>query len=659
LNLKNRLTLIFSVMAALVLLVSSVVGYLFTKEQIIAGIQAEMTANVNSQVNKLDGWLIGKGRMLEITAGTIRSTFGDNEITVPMLAGYKTVDKELSDMYFGSTSGQMVDGSGWTPPADYDPRARGWYKSAQEQGKLVFSDPYLDAVTKQMAVSVAMPYKGLSGQVRGIMAEDILLQTLVDNVQNINLHGEGYAYLFDSKGIMLAHPDKAVVSKNILEEDKLKNISASFKEMLDKDQGFTQFSEKGETMLEVYQKIPSTGWVLAIVVPENTVLQPLVHLRWLLMLVALMAVMIVVGVTYMTVRRITKPIEILEGQVNRVAGGDLTVQAEVNGQDEIARLAAGFNTMVHNLQTLILHVNTTAEQVAAASEELTASAQESAQASNQVAGSVTEIAAGSEQQLKAVGQTAGVVGDMATSIQHANTGAQEAVGKSRQAAARAKDSGASIDKAVIQMSLIEKTVNTSATVVATLGERSKEIGQIVDTISGIAGQTNLLALNAAIEAARAGEQGRGFAVVAEEVRKLAEQSQEAAKKIATLISEIQGDTSQAVSAMDDGTREVSLGAEIINSAGSAFQEIETLVVQVSDQVSKISLDMQQMDQGSQRIVSSVKVIDDLSKVAADEAQSVSAATEEQSASLQEIAAASQTLAKMAEELQVAIRQFKV
>jgi len=245
LNLKNRLTLIFSVMAALVLLVSSVVGYLFTKEQIIAGIQAEMTANVNSQVNKLDGWLIGKGRMLEITAGTIRSTFGDNEITVPMLAGYKTVDKELSDMYFGSTSGQMVDGSGWTPPADYDPRARGWYKSAQEQGKLVFSDPYLDAVTKQMAVSVAMPYKGLSGQVRGIMAEDILLQTLVDNVQNINLHGEGYAYLFDSKGIMLAHPDKSVVSKNILEEDKLKNISASFKEMLDKDQGFTQFSENG------------------------------------------------------------------------------------------------------------------------------------------------------------------------------------------------------------------------------------------------------------------------------------------------------------------------------------------------------------------------------------------------------------------------------
>jgi len=120
---------------------------------------------------------------------------------------------------------------------------------------------------------------------------------------------------------------------------------------------------------------------------------------------------------------------------------------------------------------------------------------------------------------------------------------------------RANDGGQTIELAIAQMGKIETTVNSSAQVVSKLGERSKEIGQIVATISGIAGQTNLLALNAAIEAARAGEQARGFTVVAEEVRKLAEQSQEATKKIAVLIGEIQGDTDNAVVAMNNGTRE--------------------------------------------------------------------------------------------------------
>jgi methyl-accepting chemotaxis protein len=187
-----------------------------------------------------------------------------------------------------------------------------------------------------------------------------------------------------------------------------------------------------------------------------------------------------------------------------------------------------------------------------------------------------------------------------------------------------------------------------------LGERSKEIGQIVDTISGIAGQTNLLALNAAIEAARAGEQGRGFAVVAEEVRKLAEQSQDAAKQIAVLIGEIQGETDRAVAAMNNGTREVKLGAEVVNASGKSFQEIAEMVTRVSGQTKEISAAIELMANGSQQIVESVKEIDELSKHASGEAQTVSAATEEQSASMEEIASSSQALAHLAMDLREAL-----
>ncbi|MDR3590740.1 MAG: methyl-accepting chemotaxis protein, partial [Negativicutes bacterium] len=215
------------------------------------------------------------------------------------------------------------------------------------------------------------------------------------------------------------------------------------------------------------------------------------------------------------------------------------------------------------------------------------------------------------------------------------------------------------EKAITQMSQNEDTVTSSDPVVSKLGERSIVFCRIEDSIAGIAGQTNLLALNAAIEAARAGEQGRGFAVVAEEVRKLAEQSQDAAKQIASLIGEIQKDTDSAVVAMTEGTKEVRVGSEVVQDAGKTFQDIFAAFNQVTGQIREISGSIEELAGGSQQIVSSVREIDSISKEAASQAQTVSAATEEQSATMEEIAASSQSLARMAEELTQAVSRFKI
>ena len=359
-------------------------------------------------------------------------------------------------------------------------------------------------------------------------------------------------------------------------------------------------------------------------------------------------------------RTITKPVKTMLVYVEEMAAGDFrNKERQVSTKDEIGQLADALAKMRGNIHTLMKQVNESTEQVAASSEELTASAEQSAQAVTQVAGAINDIAQGAEKQLKAVDETSAVVEQMSAGIQQVAASANQVAGNSSQAAAMAIDGDKSVEKAVSQMANIEQTVNNSAQVVTKLGERSKEIGQIVDTISGDRRATNLLALNAAIEAARAGEQGRGFAVVAEEVRKLAEQSQDAAKQIAKLISEIQGDTDKAVVAMSEGTREVKVGTEVVTTAGRAFKEIATLVTQVSEQVKEISAAIQQMASGSQQIVSSVKEIDGLSKTALGEAQTVSAATEEQSASMEEIASSSQSLAKMAQDLQVAVSKFRV
>lgn len=365
-------------------------------------------------------------------------------------------------------------------------------------------------------------------------------------------------------------------------------------------------------------------------------------------------------IAFSIIRMITIQLTTMVQSIDKDENGYITIKTfEVTTKDEFGQLGAALNILISQVRDFIRHATGSAAVLASSSEELTAGAEQSAQASSQVAAAITSVAQGAEKQANAVNTTAAVVEQMSAGVQQIAANANSVTGVADRAAAAAKLGGKAIEAAVLQMESIDKTVSASAQVVTKLGERSQEIGQIVDTIAGIAGQTNLLALNAAIEAARAGEQGRGFAVVAEEVRKLAEQSQEAAKQIASLIGEIQGETGRAVTAMNDGTREVKSGTEVVNSAGQSFREIMTLVTQVLAQVREISAAIQQMASGSQQIVVSVKDIERISKDTAGQTQTVSAATEEQAASMEEVAASSQALAKMADELQEAIKKFKI
>ncbi|WP_378954335.1 methyl-accepting chemotaxis protein [Pelosinus sp. sgz500959] len=364
-------------------------------------------------------------------------------------------------------------------------------------------------------------------------------------------------------------------------------------------------------------------------------------------------------VAWYTSRKIANPIIELSSMVREIAQGNLSNKLTINSQDEIGGLGKDINIMTSDLRSLIKQLVVSAEQLAASSEELTASAQQSAQAANQVAESITEVAQGAETQRQAANTSKEIMGKLSLGIQDVTDNTFTIVETAQRTSSAAHEGGNVVMDAKNQMSCIENSVTISSEVVVSLGERSKEIGQIVNTISGIAGQTNLLALNAAIEAARAGEQGRGFAVVADEVRKLAEQSQEAAKQITKLITEIQTDTARAVAAMIDETQQVKRGTEVVDKAGKMFDEITNLIQQMSNQTKDISAEIQKMSTDNQSMVVLVSEFDSISKITSDQTQSVSAATEEQSASMQEIASSSHALATMAGDIQSAISKFKV
>ena len=378
----------------------------------------------------------------------------------------------------------------------------------------------------------------------------------------------------------------------------------------------------------------------------------LVILDVIILIIACMA-------SFYLARRISRPLKAVADSSQNIANGDLRgSKIEYEANDEIGDLLQAFNVMTDNLRDLVTQVAKSSEHLVAASEELNASSEQSAQASGQVAETITNVATGAFHQVNAVEQTVGVVQEMTTAINHIALNSNKVSEKSGDSARAATAGSAAVLQATDQMQIIKESVIQSSQVVKKLGERSQQIGEIVDVISGIAGQTNLLALNAAIEAARAGEQGRGFAVVADEVRKLAEQSHEAAKKISTIIHDIQLETNIAVETMNRGTAEVAHGTEVIEATGDSFNFIVTMVQNLNSEIREISAAAEELSASSSEVVRSIDGVRSVAADTANDTQTISAAAEEQSASMEEIASSSQALAHLAGELQAVVAKFR-
>lgn len=383
-------------------------------------------------------------------------------------------------------------------------------------------------------------------------------------------------------------------------------------------------------------------------------------IQTLMLIIGILALIVGFGVAYYISRIISKPVKQMADTAEKIAAGDLSVdQIQINNHDEIGSLAAAFNKMAENLRQLLRHLATTSEQVAASSEELSASAEQTSRATEHVTLSLQEIAIGSEKQGQSMSESSNAVQELSIGIQQIAANAQNVSSHVTDTSNAAAEGGEAVDHAIEQMAEINDSVLKLSNVIKGLGERSQEIGQIVEVIGGIASQTNLLALNAAIEAARAGENGRGFAVVADEVRKLAEQSADSAQQISDLIQIIQRETENAVQSMNATTKRVEDGMHVVDNTKESFKHIETAVESVSSQIEEVSSAAQQMAAGTEQVVGSFKTISRIAEESVSSSQTVSAAAEEQLASMEEITASANSLSQMAEELQALIARFKV
>jgi methyl-accepting chemotaxis protein len=295
-------------------------------------------------------------------------------------------------------------------------------------------------------------------------------------------------------------------------------------------------------------------------------------------------------------------VEAMLFSVQQFSAGDLTQHLNVTHNDDIGRLFRGYNHALENIHGLVT--------------EVVGAVHSTAEASTQIVSATQQLTYGIHEQAQQTSSVATAMEEMTATISENTKHAENAAKEAEQVSLEARKSGEIMQRAIENMNQIAEVVLQSAATVEALGKSSAQIGEVIRTIEEIADQTNLLALNAAIEAARAGEQGRGFAVVADEVRKLAERTQQATREITSTIQQIQHDTNDAVSAMHKGTNEVNMGKTSAAEAANALNTIIQRTRTVSDAIAFVASADEEQSTTSTEIARNIEIINTISTQAA-------------------------------------------
>lgn len=381
------------------------------------------------------------------------------------------------------------------------------------------------------------------------------------------------------------------------------------------------------------------------------------------LLAAAAAVLVSGIISFLVTKGASRPLEAIEQSLSAIAKGDFTVRAKRLIGDDIGALADVYNDSLDNVRKILKNAKDTTADMLASAASVGKITHQSREISSSIETSIKDAMNHITDRLK---EMKDLIDGMSDMLSQMTGGVEQIAVSSSEAAATASDASqlaesgrTAMDQVTLQMGKIKESSNYTASVIKSLGESSETIGQIVETITGIADQTNLLALNAAIEAARAGEQGRGFAVVADEIRKLAEQSGDAAKQIGQLIGTVLNEVDKAVKAKDQGSANVENGIKAVKSAAETFEQILIAVGKVAEQMQEISAATEQMAASTESTSESFKKMTDISLDGSSQAQTIIDSIKKQHELLDEIAASALRLKEDADKLDKIMNVIKI
>ncbi len=518
---------------------------------------------------------------------------------------------EIKRSFLGAGFGYASDGAmvenvdDWTPGADYDPRVRPWYKDAQTAGKLTITKPYLDKTTHKIIISITAPVMK-QGSMVGAMYYDLELSKLARLINSVKLFDAGYLFMMTSDGKTIAHPDSNNNGANV----------SGYLSGIKLQPGPQYVTLKGKQFLVDLTYIPSEDWYIGAVIDEAKAYRVISSLRNESVVNSIIALIVSIICLTLWIRYLMRPLITINHALKDVASGngDLTRRLNTDTDPEFAELAVNFNAFTATLQTLISESQRLSD---ATSERTMTTLQESDKSTQALHQQTQEV----EQLATAMHEMSVTATQMAGSAQSAATATKEADDAIAEGVNMVSDTRHAID-------LLAQRIEQAVEEVQGLQQATGNIATILQVINDIAEQTNLLALNAAIEAARAGEAGRGFAVVADEVRTLAQRTQQSTTEIKTMIEQLQTGSSAVSSAMDESKATAIDVVDKSQAADTALQRIHQAVDQINDMNIQIASAAEEQSLVAEEINTNTVRIQDLSN-------EVSAVTERTNTAMQE------------------------
>ncbi|MGE5676074.1 MAG: methyl-accepting chemotaxis protein [Mycobacterium leprae] len=700
----------------------SIVTALQSRQALLSSVTTSTDNKVEGAANKIEGLLSGLAIMVDTFATSPAVRAFDRPAMEAEIHTLLQGQSSISGLYAsleqnGETVILIRDNGSIKPyalPKEFDARTRPWYQVAKSNGKVSFSPVYKDETSGQWVTTISAPVLDANGKLVGVVGADVMLGDLTKYVSGLKFGESGHAILLDSDGVVLAHPDQKLLATKMTEQTGAMGSIA--KQMISGASGDQTYTENGVRQYIFYRPVGLTHWALAGTMSAAEIEAPVVKMIQWAVGVSLVTLLLMAVAIIALSGTIIRPILKVRRQLEEIARGegDLTSRLAVTARDEVGELAHWFNAFMDKLQALIGHVADTALEVTSGTSQLAGAVQQQAETTNQMASMVSEMAMGAQLQSEevmaaqeSISNLVAAVGEVgAKAEQQAATVAQAhqlfmtldqdvdqavahaaALSTTLKANARSAGEGHEAVQAVVQsMEALNSVMAGTLQSVGLLDEGSRQIGAIVEVITGIADQTNLLALNAAIEAARAGENGRGFAVVAEEVRGLAEKSRHSAGEIAQIIKQLAAAIGTTVESVHSSNSEANRGGQLAAEAGrflneiaaeaaEAEQNVESLravvhelskagreagaaltgVAREAQQITDLTV---QMAGSSEYVVGAVGRIATVSQSNAAGAEEGAASAQELSASLEEMSATADTLSRAASGLQELVGQFK-